>query len=271
MFCCLVLAGCDQSTTTGGSTATNPQSSGADADSQQAAAQRAVVAETLAYAEVDEQLVKGHFVIPEDMVELYPGIILIHEWQGLNDDMRALADRLAGEGFIVLAIDLYGGRSASTPTEARALMVEVLENQQFATDNIRQAAQWVRMAGAPRVATVGFGFGGGWSLNAAVQLESELDAAVVFYGQVSDNETTLASISAPVLALFGEDDSTVPSESVEQFEIAMQNLGKDIEIQRYKGSKGGFATPGHRNFQPGNGDDAWRRMIAFLNTHMPSS
>ncbi len=120
------------------------------------------------YAEVDEELVYGHFVFPTDMLDPLPAIIVIHEWWGLNDNVRAMSDRLAGEGYIVLAVDLFGSGVAKNPKEARRLMLSVVENPESASENIRQAFEFVNAtAGAPRVASLGWCFGGGWSLNTA--------------------------------------------------------------------------------------------------------
>ena len=88
--------------------------------------ERAVVAETLPYAEVNDELVYGYFVFPADMVEPLPALLVLHEWWGLNDGIRAMADRLAAEGYIVLAVDLFGGESAISPSDARALMLSVV-------------------------------------------------------------------------------------------------------------------------------------------------
>lgn len=230
---------------------------------------RAVVAETLAYADVDNQLVKGHFVFPEDMVNPLPAVILIHEWLGLDDVTRGLADQIASEGFIVLAIDLYNGRTATTPPEARELMLEVVENPTFATDNIRQASEWVlTTTGATTVATVGYGFGGGWSLSAAMTLPDKVDATVIYYGQVSDNAEALGTIDAPILGLFGGADSAVPVESVTGFENALEVLGKDFVIDVYPGAGSGFATPGHRNFDEKLARKSWSTMVSFLHQHL---
>ena len=94
--------------------------------------QRAVVAERLPYAEVNNELVYGHFVFPADMVEPLPGLIVIHEWWGLNDGVRSMADRLAAEGYVVLAVDLFGGKSTKSPGDARRQMLSVVENPAFA-------------------------------------------------------------------------------------------------------------------------------------------
>jgi carboxymethylenebutenolidase len=237
--------------------------------SEKNGSQLSVVAETLAYAEVNDDLVKGHFVFPEDMVETLPAIILVHEWWGLNDEFRALADRIAAEGFVVLAVDLYGGETAKTPPDARKLMLKIVENPQFAAENLRQACDWVSAtAGATQVGVVGYGFGGGWSLNAAMALPDQLDAAVIFYGQVSDNEQDLAPIAAPLLGFFGDADNTIPLDAVHSFELALQNLDKTFEIEIYPGAGGGFASPRNRNFDANLEAESWRKMLQFLRENL---
>ena len=140
---------------------------------------RDVTGERMAYAEVENEIVYGYFAYPSDMVEPLPAIIMIHEWWGLNDNVRAMAERLAGEGYIVLAIDMFGGEKASSPEAARQLMLQVVENPQSASANIEQAYAFVNdIAGAPRIASLGWCFGGGWSLNTAVRyLDTTLEAS----------------------------------------------------------------------------------------------
>lgn len=233
---------------------------------------QAVVAETLAYAEVDDKLVKGHFVFPEDMVEALPAIILIHEWWGLNADMRALADRYASEGYIVLAIDLFNGHTAGSPADARLLMQSVIENPGFASENLKQACEWVlSTTGATQVATVGYGFGGDWSLTAAIELPEDVDAAVVFYGQVSGDEAVLATLNAPVLGLFGGEDGRIPLASIDAMRTALDNLGKPYEVEIFPNGKGGFATPGSRNFNEHLESISWQRLTAFLRKYLVTS
>jgi len=139
--------------------------------------ERKVVSEQLPYADVEDELVYGHFVFPEDMLEPLPGIIVIHEWWGLNDNVRAMADRLAGEGYIVLAVDLFGGQTAGDVQAARKLMLGVVNDARSARSNIRQAFEFLNTtAGAPQVGSLGWCFGGGWSLNAAMLLPEDLAA-----------------------------------------------------------------------------------------------
>ena len=231
--------------------------------------QHAVITDTLAYGEIDDQNVKGHFAFPEDKVGASPAIILVHEWWGLNDDVRLLANQFAAEGFIVLAVDMFDGQTTTAPGDARKLMLEVFESPEFAEENLQQARDWVlNIAGASQVAVVGYGFGGDWSLNAAIALPDQFDAAVIFYGRVSDNEQVLAEIEIPVLGFFGGADNIIPVESVEQFDTALENLGKDHEIIIYPSAKSGFANPTSRNYYQNIAEISWRRMIEFLNQNL---
>ena len=233
------------------------------------AAERAVVAETLAYAEVADELRYGHFVIPSDMVDPLPAIIVIHEWWGLNDGVRSVADRLAGLGYIVLAVDLYGGKIAATPADARKMMLDVVENPENARENIRQAYQFLEeTAGAPSIGSLGWCFGGGWSLNTALLFPDELDATVIYYGQVTDDEAKLEPMNVPILGIFGAKDKGIPVASVRRFEHALKNLSKDYEIEVYPGVGHAFANPSGNNYNAEAADKAWQQTVAFLNRHL---
>jgi carboxymethylenebutenolidase len=233
------------------------------------APQRTIISETLPYAEVEEQLVRGYFVFPADMVDPLPAIIVIHEWWGLNDGVRAMADRLAGEGYIVLAVDLFGGSVAANPTEARNLMLGVVENPENANSNLRQAYDWLRnTAGAPRIASLGWCFGGGWSLNTALLFPDELDASVIYYGQVTSDETALEPLNVPVLGLFGADDRGITVESVNAFAATLEKLGKNYEIEIYPNAGHAFANPTGNNYNPTVAESAWQRTLGFLRLHL---
>lgn len=231
--------------------------------------ERPVVAETLPYAEVGDQLVYGHFAFPADMVDPLPGIIVIHERWGLDDGVRAQADRIAAQGYVVLAIDLYHGELAANVEAARPLMVEVVENPELANENIRQAYQFLIDSGqAPKIGVLGWSFGGGWALNAALLFPDDLDAAVIYYGQVTDNHDRLGPLNVPILGLFGEKDRGVTLESVKQFEAAMEFLGKDCEIEIYPGVGHGFADPGAPTYNAEAAEQAWTRAVDFLVKHL---
>jgi carboxymethylenebutenolidase len=230
---------------------------------------RPVVSQTMAYAELKNELVYGYFTVPADMFEPLPAVIMIHEWWGLNDHVRATADRLAGEGFIVLAVDLFGGKVASSPGEARVLMIEAIEDPESMNDNIRAAFDFVSdTAGAPRVGSLGWGFGGSRSLRAAELFPEELDAAVIYYGQVSDDEEALHPIGAPILALFAANDRSIKLASVEAFKDALETLRKNYDLHIYPGVGHAFANPSGRNYDAAIAADAWRRTLEFLNLHL---
>jgi len=230
---------------------------------------RDVTGERMAYAEVDNEIVYGHFAYPSDMVEPLPAIIMIHEWWGLNDNIRAMAERLAGEGYIVLAVDLFGAEIASNPEAARQMMLRVVENPQSATANIEQAYAFVNdVAGAPRVASLGWCFGGGWSLNTAMLFPKELDAAVIYYGQVIDDEEKLRPINAPILAFFGDADRSISIESVKGFEQSLKRLRMSHEIHVYPGAGHAFANPTGNNYKPEFAEDAWQRTLSFLQLNL---
>jgi carboxymethylenebutenolidase len=230
---------------------------------------RPVVSQTMAYAELKNELVYGYFSAPADMFEPLPAVIMIHDWWGLNDQIRATADRLAGEGFIVLAVDLFGSKVASTPGEARVLTMEAIEDLDSLNDNIRAAFDFVsNTAGAPRVGSLGWGFGGSRSLRVAELFPEELDAAVIYYGQVDDDEESLLPIGAPILALFAANDASIRVASVEAFRGALESLRKNFDLHIYPDVGRGFFEPSGRNFDAAIAADAWRRTLEFLNLHL---
>ena len=222
----------------------------------------------MAYAEVNDELVYGYFAAPADVFEPLPAIIVIHEWWGLNDNVRAMADRLAGEGYMVLAVDLYQGETADSPGAARVLMREVVEDPEPARENLRAAYEFLMTAGAPRIGSLGWCFGGGWSLNTAQLFPDDLDATVIYYGQVTDDEEKLRPINTPILGLFAADDTGIKVESVEAFGAALERLRKDHEIHIYPGVGHAFANPTGNNYNRDAAEDAWTRTLAFLQSHL---
>jgi carboxymethylenebutenolidase len=230
---------------------------------------REVIAESLPYAEIGNELVYGHFAIPVDMIDPLPAIILVHDWYGLDDDIRAVAERLAGDGYIVLAVDLFQGRTADNNAEARDLEIDVVENPRRAEDNLRQAVSFIRVSsGAPSIGIVGYGFGGGWALSTAMKSPGGLDAAVSFYGQVVTDEDDIAEVGLPFLGIFLESDRAVPAQTVRDFETMMGALGKDTEIELYEGVRRGFLYQSSQQYNQKVADEAWQRMLTFLESRL---
>ncbi len=225
--------------------------------------------QTMAYAEYEDELVYGYFSAPADMFEPLPAVIMIHEWWGLNDNIRAMADRLAAEGYIVLAIDLYAGNVAASPSEARALMTGVVESPEAAEANIKAAYEFLaNTVGAPRIGSIGWCFGGAWSLNTAKLFPDELDAAVIYYGAVTNDEDALRPVEAPILGLFGAEDQGISIESVNAFAEALERLRKNHAVHIYPGVGHAFANPTGQNYDAASAEDAWTRTLQFLNLHL---
>jgi len=198
------------------------------------------------------------------MVEPLPAVVLVHDWWGLNDETRKAADRLAAAGYMVLAIDMYAGETLDRADEARKRTIAVLENPADVEDNVRQALEFVDIAGAPSIGIVGWGFGGGWALNAALAFPERIDAVTMFYGQVGSDTSRFSDLSIPVLGLFAEKDRAIPVETVEAFAEATNLAGNPADIEIYAGAGHGFADPARSGFDPALAARAWQRMLDFL-------
>ena len=230
---------------------------------------RPVKSQMMPYTESGDELVYGYFSAPDDMFEPLPAVIMIHEWWGLNDNIRSVADRLAGEGYVVFAVDLFSGGVANSPEDARELMLQVVEDPEAANDNLRAAYEFVNeIVGAPRIGSLGWSFGGGWSLNTAGLYPEELDAVVIYYGQVTNDEDVLRPIGAPILGLFAAEDTDIKAASVEAFRAALTRLRKNFEVHIYPEVGNAFANPGGSNYDAATAEDAWRRTLEFLNHHL---
>lgn len=233
---------------------------------------KAIISQEMPYTEYDDELVYGYFSAPADMFEPLPAIIMIHEWWGLNENIRAMADRLAAEGYIVFAVDMYAGKTAGNAAEARELMLEVIEDPESAEKNIRAAYEFVsNTAGAPRVGSIGWCFGGGWSLNTAQLFPDDLDATVIYYGQVTSDEEKLRPVGAPILGLFGAEDTGIKVASVNAFADALKRLRKDHEVHIYPGVGHAFANPSGNNYDAKTADDAWQRTLDFFGRHLAAN
>lgn len=239
-----------------------------------AAAQKprqAVAAEEVVYGLVDGAQVRGYLARPASARAdaKLPGIVVVHEWWGLNDNIRMMARRLAGEGYRVLAVDMYHGRAAQTPEQARALTSEVNADPDRGIAHMISAAAYLRGRGSARVGTIGWCFGGAWSLAAALDAPEQVDAAVMYYGRVVTDRARLARLDAPLLGLFGEADQGIPVAQVRQMESILKELGKeDVEVHVYPGAKHAFANPSGQAYEPNAAGDAWRRTVAFFNEHL---
>lgn len=206
---------------------------------------------------------RGFYAAPKAPGE-YPGVVMIHEWWGLNDNIRDMARELAGQGYRVLAVDLFG-TVAATPEEARA-QVNALD-QARAAANLQAAAAFLRTKGAVRLASLGWCFGGAQSLRLALSGE-KLDATVIYYGNLVIDPAELKKITWPVLGIFGEQDQSIPVATVNSFRDALASLGVSNSIHVYPGVGHAFANPSGANYAPEETTDAWGKTVAFLAEHL---
>lgn len=238
------------------------------------APEKPVVSQEVAYANVAGTEVRGYLARPEPVDDSpaetgRPAVLVIHEWWGLNDNIRAMADRLAGEGYIALAVDLYFGHSADEPEGARKLATEAQDKAEQVGDNLRQARAYLsEQVGASRIGTVGWCFGGGWSLESALLMPGEVDATVIFYGRVETDRDRLATLDTPILGLFGAEDRGIPVESVREFEQVLADLDKPGAIHVYEGADHAFANPSGNRYHAEAAEDAWEKVLAFFEQHL---
>ena len=223
-----------------------------------------VTGEEVTYGEAGGKTLRGYAARPRNAQGSLPGLIVIHEWWGLNDNIRAMTRRLAGEGYQALAVDLYGGSHAETPDQAMKLMNAVLQNPGPAQENLRRAAAWLDGKGVKRLGVIGWCFGGGWSLQTTLLMPDRIAATVIYYGHLETDPARLAAIRHPVIGFFGAEDKSIPADSIRQFEAALKKQGTPVEIKIYEGAGHAFANPSGGSYRPDAARDAWQRTTAFL-------
>ncbi|HWM94403.1 MAG TPA: dienelactone hydrolase family protein [Thermoanaerobaculia bacterium] len=228
-----------------------------------------VTGEEVVYAEVGGKPVRGYLAKPKAAKGPLPALIVIQEWWGLNENIRQMANRLAGEGYTALAVDLYEGQVAADSDKAMQLMRAAMERRPQLEDNIRQAYNYLETKQkAPKVGVIGWCFGGGWSLHTAMLLPDKIDAAVIYYGRVETDKAKLSKLDTPILGLFGAKDQGIPVAGVREFEKALKELGKPAEIHVYENADHAFANPSGQNYQADAAKDSWQRTTAFFAKHL---
>jgi carboxymethylenebutenolidase len=219
----------------------------------------------------------GYLVYPEpsnnaQQQERLPAVIMIHEWFGLNEHIKSQADLLANEGYAVLAVDLYRGEVATDSDRARELASSVRSNSASAIDNLQSAVSYLKsleIVDDSKVASLGWCFGGDWSLQLALNSsENPLAATIVYYGRPVTDTASLSSISWPILGIFGDQDQAIPVESVKQFASALNASSITNEIYLYENVGHAFANPSGDNYASKETADAWQKTIGFLRTHL---
>jgi len=195
----------------------------------------------------------------------FPAIIVVHEWWGLNDWVKEQASKLADQGYVALAIDLYRGKVATTSDMAHELMRGVPEDR--AKRDLHAAFAFLQAQAnvkKDRISSIGWCMGGGYSLDVALQ-EPTLSADVINYGHLATDSEALKKINAPILGLFGGKDQGITPDDVHKFEAAMKQLGKKVDIKIYDDAGHAFENPNNKaGYRAEDAADAWKRTVAFL-------
>jgi carboxymethylenebutenolidase len=195
----------------------------------------------------------------------FPGLVVIHEYWGLNDWVKEQASKLSDQGYVALAVDLYRGKVATTPDEAHELMRGVPEDR--AARDLHAAVEFLKAQSnvkKNRIGSIGWCMGGGYSLGMALQ-EPTLTAAVIHYGHLATDPESLKKINAAILGIFGGQDRGIPVEDVKKCEQTLKQLGKKVEIVIYPDAGHAFENPNNKTgYRPDDAADAWKRTVKFL-------
>ncbi len=193
-----------------------------------------------------------------------PGIVVIQEWWGLNDQIMGVADRFARAGYNALAPDLYKGRVTATPDEANHLMTG-LDFPDATFQDIRGAVLDLKKHG-PKVAVMGFCMGGALTVASAVHIP-EMDAGVCFYGIPPADFADPAKIATPFQGHFANKDGWCTPAAAYALESAMQAAGRSPDIHRYDADHA-FFNERSAAYDLACANQAWDRMSAFLKANL---
>ena len=201
----------------------------------------------------------------------FPALVVIHEWWGLNDWVKEQASKLADQGYVTLAIDLYRGKVATTPDEAHEIMRGVPEDR--ANRDLLAASSYLRAqknVDAKRVGSIGWCMGGGYSLNLALN-DPKLKTAVINYGHLAAEDATLKKINAAILGIFGGQDRGIPVADVNKFEAQLKALGKTVEIHIFPDAGHAFENPDNKQgYRADDTAQAWKLTVDFLAKNLKS-
>ena len=191
-------------------------------------------------------------------------LIVIQEWWGLNDNIKMEADQYFKDlgDMNVIAVDMYDGKIAATPDSAMKLMRGADMNRMTA---IIQGA--IKHAGSKaNIYSVGWCFGGMWSLQTAILAGPQAKGTVMYYGRPETNMDKLKSIQCDIIGFFGNKDQAPSPAMVDEFEKNMKEAGKNLAVNRYDAGHG-FANPSNPSFNAAAKADAYTKAIAFLRSH----
>jgi carboxymethylenebutenolidase len=210
------------------------------------------------------------FVAQPDDDARHPGVVLIQEWWGLEPHIRDLAQKLATEGFVVAVPDLYHGKIATEPNDAQRMTMMIRGNVDRAAKEIIGALDTVKAmpnVEPKKLGLIGFCIGGFMTFVVASRYP-DLGAVVAFYGAGYDpTPEEVAKINAPVLAIYGSKDQSVPADQIKKIQQVYKAAGKDLTVKIYDASHA-FINPSHGMGNEKAAAEAWPLAVNFLKQHL---
>ena len=212
----------------------------------------------------------GYLVYPSNattgtLSKKLPAVVMVHEWWGLNNNIKTMANTLAKQGgYVVLAVDLFKNQSTDDPAHAVQLVNTVTNNPQESISNLQAAVKYlssIPFVNSSKIASIGWCFGGGQSLQLALHSEQHpLVGNVLYYGTplVTDKQE-LSKIKWPVLGIFGDKDQNIPLSKINSFKATLDSIGIKNQIYIYKGLGHAFANPSGSTYAPKETTDAWAK------------
>ena len=233
-------------------------------------AQRAPVAKVVStevvYGQSGDQVYRGYLSRP-DASKATSGLIVIHEWWGLNEDIHAMTEQLAALGYTALAVDLYDGQSATQVRDAFKLSTNLSSNEERGLANLQQAYDYLeKEMGATKIGVIGWCLGGKWSLKTALMLPQDIDATVIYYGSLTDEKEKLATLDMPIIGFVGTKDR-LHKEFI-AFDENMKELGRNASIHIYEGAKHAFANASGIAYEPVAAENSWEKTVKFLKRYL---
>jgi carboxymethylenebutenolidase len=201
-----------------------------------------------------------------------PAVVVIQEWWGLVPHIEDVVDRFAREGFAAIAPDLYHGRTTKSPDEAGKLLMELDADR--AEREIAGAGDWLLQrpeCTSKSYGVVGFCMGGALAQYTATK-ETNVSAAVSFYGGFKKLPLEWKNLRGPLLLIYAENDQGVPPEQGRQLEQQLKALGKKVELVVYPGARHAFFNDTRKEvYKPDAAEDAWRRTLDLFRTNVTPS
>jgi carboxymethylenebutenolidase len=214
--------------------------------------------------DVNGRAVNGHLALPPDGSG--PGLLVLHAWWGLNPFFQQLCDRLAEQGFVVLAPDMHEGQVATTRDEAQALVNA--SDEQRVGDIAMAGRDFLRAHAAvrgERIGVIGFSFGAAWAMVVAAKDPDQVGATVLFYGTYPID---FSAVTSKVLGHFSPEDEWEPYDQIQAWERDLKASGVDVTFHFYPGTKHWFVEEDRPEYDAAAARLAWERTFAFLRENL---